>query len=89
MWTTLQIKLVIALIICTTPAYAGESTLVQMSDNTTIKTKVTYEPAYVTQFKTDDPVEIKDPMGDATCFDAAIHKANRRDRYTALDHCLG
>lgn len=71
-----------------TPVYASEVTLVK-SDNTTIKTVHHYgKPQFEVETEEAVEPEVKDPMGDASCFDNAKKQANRRDRYTLINRCL-
>lgn len=79
--------LILLLLLCTT-ANASESTIV-LSDNTTIKTVHHYgKPQFEVETEEAVEPEVKDPMGDATCFENAIHRKNRRDRYTLINRCL-
>lgn len=79
--------LILLLLLCTT-ANAGESTIV-LSDNTTIKTVHHYgKPQFEVETEEAVEPEVKDPMGDASCFDNAKKQANRRDRYTLINRCL-
>lgn len=79
--------LILLLLLCTT-ANASESTIV-LSDNTTIKTVHHYgKPQFEVETEEAVEPEVKDPMGDASCFDNAKKQANRRDRYTLINRCL-
>ena len=79
-------RLTIALLLVSSPALAGESVIV-LSDNSVIRTKSGEAPARMGQFQV-ETVELKDPAGDADCFDHAVRTSNRRDRYTRMNKCL-
>lgn len=66
---------------------AGESVIV-LQDNTTIRTKDGGGQFVADSSNWSSDVEIKDPAGDADCFDRAKKSANRRDRYALLERCL-
>lgn len=77
-------RLVILFLLLSSTAFASEVVIVK-SDNTTIKTKQSYEPRYLVQAV--EP-KLEDPMRLAHCFEDAINRSNRSDRYTLIDRCL-
>lgn len=79
-------RIALAFLLIPATSHAGESVIV-LQDNTTIRTKEIYgKPQFEVEDQTE--AELKDPMGDATCFENAKKNTNRRDRYALLERCI-